>query len=272
MPRAGEGVAVTTKAAGEHVVVEDRGDRTGEIGGIARGVQDARLLAVEQLRKRPVVRGHHRHASREGLDRGEALRLGAGRRQGEDVDRSEEIELRSPINLAEPAKPVGNAEVEGKLLAHGEVLAFGVDRRTSRDHLHIVLRHHERQRPHELVEALFRTAAGDEANDEPATADPPPGVEVGRLGGKRGEINAVGNHRHAFGRHREPPAHELRVETIEGHEPIDVGRPLAEQIAEALAVRLGNRVDEHVLAREAADDAGAGGRADRPDEPEEQHV
>ena len=37
-------------------------------------------------------------------------------------------------------------------------------------------------------------------------------------------------------------------------------------------MRLGDRVNEHVLAREAADDAGAGGRADRPDEPEEQHI
>ena len=50
----GERVAVAAEAGGQRLVVEDRGDRTGEIGGIAWGMEQAGALVVEQFRKRPV--------------------------------------------------------------------------------------------------------------------------------------------------------------------------------------------------------------------------
>jgi hypothetical protein len=100
-------------------------------------------------------------------------------------------------------------------------------------YLHVVPRHHQRQRPHELIEPLLRAAAGDEADRlSPATREPPR-REIWWLGRKRREIDPVRDDIDPLRRHAKPTSHEAGVEAIEGHEAIDVGRPLAEQVAEA---------------------------------------
>ena len=80
-------------------------------------MEQAGPLVIEQFGEGTVVRGDHRHSRRHGLDRGQPLRLGPRRGQGEDVDRREQVELRLPVDLAEPAKAVGHIEVTGKGVA-----------------------------------------------------------------------------------------------------------------------------------------------------------
>ena len=53
---------MAAEAAGVRFVVEDGDDRTGEVGRVARGMEKAGPLTVEELRERAMIRSHHRHA------------------------------------------------------------------------------------------------------------------------------------------------------------------------------------------------------------------
>ena len=211
------------EAAGHFLVGEHGRERAGKIRWISGLMQQARPLAVEQLGKRPVVRRDHRHPRGQRLDRRQPLRLRPRRGQGEDVDRLKEVKLRAAVDLSQPAEAIGHTEIMGKRLAGGEVVALGLDRCPCRDHLDVVPGHHHRQRPHELVEALLGTAAGEKADHKPATAAPPPRREIRRLWRKHGEIEAVRDHRDAVGRHSQPLTHRVGEGSIESHEAIDIG-------------------------------------------------
>ena len=244
----------------------------GQISWIARSMQQAGSLVVEQLRKRAMRRRDDRHPRSQCFDDWNSFRLRKKGRHREDVDRFEQTEFARPVHLSKPAKSVGHTEILGQRQAPPEIPLFCIDLGTSGQHLHVAFADDQRQTSYELLEPLFRTGPREGSHHQSATAGMPPGDQIGSRVGKALPVEAMGNDRDGFDRYIKVVSHERGEAVVERHELIDVGGAFPQELPNAAIVRGGDLLDEDVLTRKAADDSGTGGLFHPPCQAHEQRV
>ena len=252
-------------------IIEHRAERPSQIGWIVRRVQQPGRT-VEQFGERAVIRRHHGHSRRHGLDHRQPFRLRVRRRHREHIAPFEQPEFARPIHLPEPGEAIGHAEVGREPTALGEIRGLGTACRPGGHEFHVVRYRERRDRPNQLIEPLLGAQPRQRPDHVSASPPGPPRGEIGRPGWKARKIDAVPHDRDLFRRHSEIVGHEAGEEVIERHEVVDVAASLPQESANLAVVRLRNLLDEDVFARQAADDLRARGILHAPRQADQKRV
>ena len=169
-------------------IVEQFGKSPGQIDRISCGMQQSgrtRRISTEKFRKRPGPRGHHRQASRHGLNHWNALGLRHRCRHHEKIDLPKQLAFTVSIDLTQPAKPVLQSLFSGKRPALLQIGGFGGHHCPGSQQFNIAaLTNQTGHRLNRLIESLLSAGPGQKANRAATAPASPPSQQIRNSLGK----------------------------------------------------------------------------------------